>query len=60
MEEIYKPSGYTTVGGLIIDSMKKVPSEGDLIVWNCFRLEVADMDRVRIDKIAVSRIIPGN
>lgn len=59
-EDLYKPSGYTTVGGLIIDSMKKVPSEGDLIVWNCFRLEVADMDRVRIDKVAVSRIIPGN
>lgn len=56
MEDLYKPAGYTTIGGLIIDAMKKVPVEGDLIIWNCFRLEVADMDRVRIDKVAVSQI----
>ena len=55
-EDLYKPSTYTTIGGLIIETMRKVPTEGDLITWNCFRLEVADMDRARIDKVAVSRI----
>lgn len=54
-EDLYKPSTYTTVGGLILETMRKVPTEGDLITWNCFRLEVADMDRARIDKIAVSK-----
>ena len=34
--------------------MKKVPAEGDVITWNRFRLEVVDMDRARIDKVAVS------
>lgn len=56
-EDLYKPSTYTTVGGLILETMRKVPTEGDLITWNCFRLEVADMDRARIDKIAVSRTV---
>ncbi len=56
-EDLYKPSTYTTIGGLIIETMRKVPTEGDLITWNCFRLEVADMDRARIDKVAVSRIV---
>lgn len=55
MENLYKPSSYSTIGGLILEIMRKVPTEGDLITWNCFRLEVADMDRARIDKVAVAR-----
>ncbi len=58
-EDLYKPSTYTTVGGLIIEVMRKVPAEGDLITWNCFRLEVADMDRARIDKVAVAKTVAG-
>lgn len=58
MEELYKPSAYTTIGGLIIETMRKVPKEGDIISWNCFRLEVADMDRARVDKVAVSITSP--
>lgn len=54
-EDLYKPSTYTTVGGLILETMRKVPVEGDIVTWNCFRLEVADMDRARIDKVAVSK-----
>ena len=55
-EDLYKPSTYKTIGGLIIEAMRKVPSEGDLVSWNCFRLEVADMDRARIDKVVVAKI----
>lgn len=54
-EDLYTPSGYSTIGGLILEEMRKVPAEGDIIKWNCFCLEVADMDHARIDKIAVSR-----
>ena len=41
---------------IILETMKKVPVEGDVIIWNRFRLEVVDMDRARIDKVAVSHI----
>lgn len=54
MEDLYKPSAYTTIGGLIIDTMRKVPKEGDTVSWNCFRFEVADIDRARVDKVAVA------
>ncbi|MDE6524964.1 MAG: hypothetical protein K2L66_05335, partial [Paramuribaculum sp.] len=36
------------------------PTEGDTIKWHSFKIEVADMDRVRIDKVAVSRLTDGN
>ena len=58
MEDLYKPASYTTIGGLIIETMRKVPAEGDMITWHGFRLEVADMDRARIDKVAVARTTP--
>ena len=53
-EDLYHPSSYTTLGGLIIENLKRVPSAGDVLEWNGFRMEVVDMDRARIDKIAVS------
>ena len=55
-EALYQPASYTTLAGLIIENLKRVPSEGDIFDWNCFRFEVADMDRARIDKIAVSML----
>lgn len=58
MEDLYKPSAYTTIGGLIIDTMRKVPKEGDTVSWNCFRFEVADIDRARVDKVAVAITAP--
>lgn len=58
-EDLYSPSSYTTVGGLIIDTLKRVPATGDSIEWNCFHIEVVDMDLARIDKVAVRISTPG-
>ncbi|MDE6853737.1 MAG: hemolysin family protein [Muribaculaceae bacterium] len=55
-EDMYKPSGYTTLSGLVMELLRKLPVAGDIIEWGCFRLVVADMDRARVDKIAVSVI----
>lgn len=55
-DDLYEPAAYTTVGGLIFELMRKVPAEGDVVRWKNFRLEVADMDRARIDKVAVAII----
>ena len=55
-EDLYSPASYTTIGGLLIEHLRKVPEEGDVFTWNCFRFEVADMDHARIDKIAVRLI----
>lgn len=55
-EDLYQPAPYTTIGGLLIEDLKRVPAVGDSVVWNGFRFEVVDMDRARIDKIAVSLV----
>lgn len=53
-EDLYEPESYTTVGGMIMNHLQRIPSTGDVIGWNGFRLEVVDMDNTRVDKIAVS------
>lgn len=55
-EDLYVPSGYTTVSGLMLENLKRVPSPGDHLTWNCFNLEVADMDGARIDKIIATMV----
>ncbi|MDE6860854.1 MAG: hemolysin family protein [Duncaniella sp.] len=59
-EDLYLPATYTTLGGLMLEHMKRVPVEGDVFQWHCFRLEVADMDNARIDKIVVSVSMPDS
>jgi putative hemolysin len=46
---------YHTVGGLILALLKRVPREGDRIVWAGWRFEVVDMDGRRVDKVLASR-----
>lgn len=45
-----------TIGGLLLGKFQRIPSKGDYIDWKDFRLEVENMDGVRIDKVRVSRI----
>lgn len=52
-EDLFTPESYTTLGGLIMNKLQRVPAVGDVIEWNGFRLEVVDMDNTRVDKIAV-------
>lgn len=47
---------FTTIGGLILHEMQRIPSEGDKIEWYDFELEVIDMDDNRIDKVLISRM----
>ena len=46
---------YHTVGGLMLALLKRVPREGDRIVWAGWRFEVVDMDGRRVDKVLASR-----
>lgn len=53
-EDLYSPQSYTTLAGMVMNSLKRVPAVGDTVDWNGFRLEVVDMDAARVDKIAVT------
>jgi putative hemolysin len=42
---------YQTVGGLVMATLGRVPSAGDIFDWQGLRIEVIDMDARRVDKI---------
>lgn len=46
---------YQTVGGLVLHLLRRIPVEGDRLVWDGLRFEIVDMDGRRIDKVLVTR-----
>jgi putative hemolysin len=46
---------YTTVAGLCLDILQKIPKQGDTFEWNGFKFEIADMDSARVDKLLVRK-----
>jgi putative hemolysin len=52
------PRDYSTVSGLVLADLERIPVAGDWIEWHGLRIEVVDMDGRRIDKLLVSRARP--
>ncbi|HEV2972654.1 MAG TPA: hemolysin family protein [Pirellulales bacterium] len=50
--------GFSTISGLILDQLGRIPSVGDSTDWNDLHLEVVHMDGQRIDQILVQRKNP--
>jgi len=46
---------FKTIGGFMLSQFGRVPKETEYFEWSGWRFEVVDMDRLRIDKILVSR-----
>jgi putative hemolysin len=55
VEESEEPRGYSTISGLILHQLGRIPSIGDTTQWSGLNLEVVDMDGQRIDRVLVSR-----
>jgi putative hemolysin len=47
---------FVTVAGLFIDTFGSLPTVGDQVIINDYRLEVIDKDGQRIDKILISKV----
>lgn len=47
---------YNTMSGLVLDLMEHIPTVGEFVEWQGFRIEIADMDGIRIDKLLVKRL----
>lgn len=43
--------GVSTVAGLVVSLLGRVPRRGEWIAWRGLRLEVVDMDRQRVDEV---------
>jgi putative hemolysin len=51
------PEGdYTTIAGLVLDRLGRIPGKGDGIVESGWHVEVAEMDRVAIRKVRLRRV----
>ena len=55
LPELPAAGTYHTVAGLMLALLKRVPKEGDRIVWAGWRFEIVDMDGRRVDKVLASR-----
>ena len=51
-----EPRGFSTVSGLVLDGLGRIPVVGDATDWNGLRLEVLAMHGQRIDRILVTRL----
>jgi putative hemolysin len=48
-----EPRDYSTVSGLVLAELERIPSTGDTVSWRGLSIEVVDMDGRRIDKLLV-------
>ena len=47
---------YQTVAGFVLARLGRIPKAGDTVTWRDLKVEIVDMDGVRIDKILLSKI----
>ena len=48
-----EPHSYTTVGGFLLTRFDRIPATGDAFETANFRIEVVDMDGLRVDKVLI-------
>lgn len=56
LDELINDYEVTTVSGLIMTELSRIPKEGEKLIWQKYELEVIDMDGVKIDKVMVKAI----
>jgi putative hemolysin len=56
MDDLINDYDVTTVSGLIMTEMSYIPKVGEQLIWNKMKLEVIDMDGIKIDKVLVSSL----
>ncbi len=49
--------GFQTLGGFIVSHLGAIPATGEVFDWHHYRFEVLDMDRTRVDKVLVTRVV---
>ncbi len=47
--------GFTTIGGLLLHVLQRLPATGEKIRWKAFEFEIMDMDGQRIDKVLITK-----
>ena len=55
-DELINDYDVTTVSGLIMTELSRIPKQGEKLNWNGLELEVIDMDGVKIDKVLIKAL----
>jgi putative hemolysin len=55
-DELINDYDVTTVSGLIMTELSRIPKQGEKLNWNGLELEVVDMDGVKIDKVLIKSL----
>lgn len=50
---------YHTVAGFVLARLGRIPKAGDTLTWRDLKIEVVDMDGVRIDKVMLRSSLPA-
>jgi putative hemolysin len=50
------PRDYSTVSGLVLARLERIPATGDVTEWQGLSIEVIDMDGRRIDKVLIRKL----
>lgn len=50
-------TGFDTLGGFALHILKDIPKTGETFVWHKYQFEIVDMDKSRIDKILVRKLV---
>ncbi len=50
---------FTTVGGLVLEQLRRIPQQGDQFELDGWHFEVVAMERNRVDKVLVKRLASG-
>ena len=56
LDEAMQDYEFTTVAGLILHTLERMPTVGECVRWGEFTFEVVDMDGPRIDKVIVKKV----
>jgi putative hemolysin len=56
LDELTNDYEVTTLSGLIMTELSRIPKQGEKLIWQKYELEVIDMDGVRIDKVMVKTV----
>lgn len=56
LDELLSDYDVTTVSGLIMTELSRIPKQGEKLHWHRFEFEVIDMDGVKIDKVMVKAL----
>jgi putative hemolysin len=49
------PADVSTVGGLVLSKLGRIPVPGESVTWECFSFEVVAMDGPRLERVLIRR-----